>query len=468
MTDTTALLISKNRALIATCERAIDAIPALHLEVVSELCEADPSLQELSCPLILVHLPNHGQTAELIRIVGALASRKRTVAIVVIAEQHDGQVALSLLQAGVADYLSRPLDLNRLAYMLDNLTLRARYAEPQPVPAAVQCVSRQEDFLYIDGGSVGHQMEQLRRVAPQETTILLSGETGTGKTRIAQLIHQLSPRRQEPLLIVNCAALAVNLIESEMFGHVKGAFTGADHTRTGKFADVGAGTLVLDEIDALPLAMQAKLLRVIEDRLFEPVGSNKSLSLRARLIAASNRSLEEEVAAGRFRTDLHYRLNVVGFYLPPLRERRPLIQPLAVEFLNRFAARNNCPAPALSAAVLRILEAYDWPGNIRELRNVIERAVALSGGPEIQPADLPDTLVRSLSQASPPLPLSQQDPHLLEQQTSLHAVRGDAEATYITEVLRKHGNNRLRAAGELGISRMTLYRKLRRYGLIDV
>jgi DNA-binding NtrC family response regulator len=310
-------------------------------------------------------------------------------------------------------------------------------------------------------------MEQVHRVAPQETTVYLSGETGTGKTRLARLIHDLSPRRSEPFVHISCGAMSANLIESEMFGHVKGAFTGADRDRTGKFAEVGRGTLLLDEIDTLSLSLQAKLLRAVEERLFEPVGSNKSLPVQARLIAASNQPLEKKVESGRFRPDLYYRLNVVGFHLPPLRERRQVIQAITAHFIDEYAGRNDRPVKAIAPDALQALEAYDWPGNIRELRNVIERAVALCPGAEIQMSDLPDT-VRSIGLgAGQSLVGESENETVTVRASSLGHIRGEAELACITEALRIHRNNRVRAAAALGISRETLYKKLHKYGLID-
>jgi len=316
-----------------------------------------------------------------------------------------------------------------------------------------------ESFPFLAGGRMGEMIEQVRRVAPQDTTILLGGETGSGKTRLAGVIHRLSPRRDKPLLTVNCGALAANLIESEMFGHVKGAFTGADTNRIGKFTEVGRGTLFLDEIDCLPPVLQAKLLRAVEDRVFEPVGSNKTQPLQARLISASNRPLDQEVASGRFRADLYYRLNVVAFNLPPLRERVEGIPHLATSFLAEFGRRAGRLGLTIAPEALRALEAHSWPGNIRELRNVIERAVALSDGPSIQIEDLPDTF----RDPGPTITLKLEPP---PSQSTLAAFKDEVERAQITAALVRSGNNRLRAAAELGISRMTLYKKLHKLGLI--
>jgi DNA-binding NtrC family response regulator len=317
-------------------------------------------------------------------------------------------------------------------------------------------------------GTLGDRriVDLVHRVARLDTTVLLGGETGTGKTRLARLIHQLSPRRDQPFLVVNCGALSSNLIESEMFGHVRGAFTGADKDRTGKFAEVGRGTLLLDDVDALPPSVQAKLLRVVEDRLFEPVGSNETMPVHARLIAASNRPLDREAAAGRFRSDLYYRLNVVSFHLPPLRERPPgVMRELAEKFVAELCGRLGRPGLRLSGTALEALEAYRWPGNVRELRNIIERAVALAEGPWIGRDDLPDSVLAVAPRIVGGCE-AERDADTPGEST-LEQVRGAAELSIIRDALLRHGNNRLRAASALGISRMTLYKKLHKYGLME-
>jgi two-component system response regulator HydG len=337
----------------------------------------------------------------------------------------------------------------------------AAWTNPAPEPD-----SRDTELFSGVGHSMRHLAAMVRRVAAMSSTVLLSGETGTGKTRMARLIHDLSPRRGQPFLVVNCGALSASLIESEMFGHIKGAFTGADRDRVGKFADAGGGTLFLDEIDSLPPSLQAKLLRAVEDRVFEAVGSNKTMEMQARLIVASNRDLAREVARGHFRDDLYYRLNVVGFTLPPLRERPEVIAGLANRFLEQFADQCGRRLRGFSAAAMYCLETHSWPGNIRELRNVIERAVVLGAGDLVGTEDLP----ASTRGDRPPEIETRVNP-LFEQTSAptnqtLVATREEAEQERILEALAKNGNNRRRASRDLGISRMTLYKKMHKYGLM--
>jgi two-component system, NtrC family, response regulator HydG len=301
-------------------------------------------------------------------------------------------------------------------------------------------------------------LDQVRRVAPRDTTLLLTGETGTGKTRLARLVHGLSGRRHEPFLTVDCGSLSASLVESELFGHAKGAFTGADRERQGKLAAAGRGTLLLDEVNSLPVGLQGKLLRAVDERTFEPVGCNRAEPVRARLVVAANVPLEAEVAAGRFRADLFYRLNVVGFFLPPLRDRRAAVAPLARKFLAEFAGGGNRPdVLGLSPQALGALEGYDWPGNVRELRNVVERAVTLCAGPMVGPADLPEAIRGPAAAAPRPAPAAA---------ATLSRSKEEAEVRRIAEALARQGNNRRRAAAELGISRVGLYKKLHKYGLM--
>ena len=498
MNDPKTLLVSQDSSLMMAAREVISSTRGFRLEVVAEIETAcNEIFGDDRILVILVHLAGRTDFAGVTRILQAVAQAGRPVVTIALHEHENPEQALALARLGVAESLSRPLDLGRLSYLIDALTIEARYAprkSPAPAVAAgeVHGLGDQSPFLFVPGRQMARMVEQIERIAPLDISVLLGGETGTGKTHLAGVIHRLSPRRHEPFLTINCGALAANLIESEMFGHVKGAFTGADADRTGKFAAVGRGTLFLDEVDSLPAELQAKLLRVVEERAFEPVGSNRTLKLRARLIVASNRPLEREVAAGRFRSDLYYRFNVVAFEIPPLRDRLPLIPALARSLLAEYAARTGRRIDAIAPAAMRALLAHSWPGNIRELRNVIERAVALCPGDVIGLEDLPEPMqTASLAIAADPAPRSApgvapspvEVPAVLAFAAPVGGLRGGegpppsgrsrlaesrerTEQSLIAQALERNGWNRLRAAAELGISRMTLYKKLHKYGLM--
>jgi DNA-binding NtrC family response regulator len=306
--------------------------------------------------------------------------------------------------------------------------------------------------------------------ASHDVTVLINGETGTGKTYLSRLMHDYSPRRQHRFLTIGCGAISANLIESEFFGHVKGSFTGADRTKIGKFAAVGEGTLLLDEIDTLALEQQATLLRVIETGEFEPVGSTETQHCKARLIVASNIDLEKAVALGKFRADLYFRLNVMSFHLPPLRDRISDIEPLARGMAVRFARKFNKDLFDIHPEALGALESFVWPGNLRQLENVVQHAVLMCTGPELLLRHLPAAVQETNGHAIP-LPRETWEPRDEEPAgpgDSLHEQRDQAERSVIHRALISNGFNRTRAADALGISRVTLYKKMRKYGLLKV
>lgn len=301
--------------------------------------------------------------------------------------------------------------------------------------------------------------DRLALAARHDITVLLTGETGTGKTYFARLIHDHSPRREHRFLQISCGALAANLVESEFFGHVRGAFTGADRNKVGKFAAVGKGTLLLDEIDTLPVEQQATLLRVIETGEFEPVGSVDTQKCQARLIVASNIHLDEAVEDHTFRSDLYFRLNVMSFHLPPLSERVQDIAPLARSMAARFNRKFEKDLFSVSPQALAALESYHWPGNIRQLENAVQHAVLLSSGPELQMRDLPDPVQESILRTRPASEGSG---------SSLKHQRKNMEREAIFKALMSTGYSRSRAAKLLGISRVTLYKKMKKYELTSI
>jgi DNA-binding NtrC family response regulator len=463
MLESTALLISRDQSLAQTIRAVCDSIPRLRMETCGKPDLAPRHLRRSGVALVLVHLLKGQADKSIATLLHTVVVERCGCAVLVLIEDEDKSRTDALLRAGVADCLSVPPDISRLALLMDSLTIRTRRAIPATVAEPAKSSHLANGFFQ----GLPELADQVRRVAVQDTTLLLTGETGTGKTHLARLNHQLAPRRDQPFEVVDCGALSSSLIESTLFGHVRGAFTGADRNRAGKLASVGRGTLFLDEINSLPAALQCKLLRAIDERVFEPVGSDQSHPVQARLIAASNVPLEQEVASGRFRADLYYRLNVVGFYLPPLRENSERVAPLVNKFLDEFAARNRPDIRGMSAEALRCLEHYRWPGNIRELRNVVERAVALSPRREVQLGDLPENIrhqnhvpvvaAKNSELAGVTIDLSL---------GSLNQAKEAAEIQRIIQALKKHSNNRLRVAAELGISRMGLYKKLRRYGLL--
>ncbi|MBJ6725052.1 sigma-54 interaction domain-containing protein [Geomesophilobacter sediminis] len=297
----------------------------------------------------------------------------------------------------------------------------------------------------------------IRTTAPLDSTILIGGESGTGKELVARAIHRESRRARHPMVKVNCAALPENLLESELFGYEKGAFTGALRERKGKFEQANGGTIFLDEIGEIPLPAQAKLLRVLQERTVERIGGNREISVDVRIIAATNRDLSLEVAKGRFREDLYYRLNVIPVHLPPLRERREDIIPLTRRFLAIFSEQMGKPALELAPEAARLLLAYNYPGNVRELKNAVERAVALSAGDRITGEDLPPNFTTQSAPAATRLP----HPSRMPEGAALAANLNGFEDVLIDQALERAGNNKGEAARLLGVSRKTLWKKLK-------
>jgi two-component system, NtrC family, response regulator AtoC len=358
--------------------------------------------------------------------------------------------AVEAMRRGAEDYLSKPLQLAdaqmSVERALERRALRGRVAQLES-----QAQDRYE-FSQIIGKSAAMRrvFQIIERVAPTNTTVLIQGRTGTGKELVARAIHFNSARAKKPLVDINCGALPDQLVESELFGHQKGAFTGATETKKGLFETAHGGTLFLDEVQALRPELQAKLLRALQERVVRRVGGRENIEVDVRVIAATNQDIAEAVKRGEFREDLYYRLNVVAVHLPDLRERREDIPLLVEHFLRRHAAA-DAPPRRFSNEALRLMMGYDWPGNVRELQNAVEYALAIGAGPALTIADLPPHVGGMVGGKGAPEPVG--EGRTLE----------EVERRHILRILEETGGNHLRAAEILGIDRRTLYRKLDKY-----
>ena len=389
------------------------------------------------------------------------------IPVVIMTAYSSIEAAVEAIKAGARDYLTKPLDFDRLrltlAKALDHRQLEESRRQRNEQPAA------ELDPAGIIGQSPAMRelLEMIAYVAPTEATVLISGESGTGKELVATALHRNSARRDGPLVRVNCAALVENLLESELFGHEKGAFTGADRRREGKFRQAEGGTIFLDEISETSPAMQAKLLRVLQEHELQRVGGQETLRVDVRVLAASNRVLAEAVAAGKFREDLFYRLNVVTLEVPPLRRRREDISLLADHFLEKFAARNRRRVQGITPAAMDLLLRHDWPGNVRELENAIERGVILMRGEYLDSRDLPLSLQGPLKQqaAGPDQGLAAGPNGGWQQGAAAPASLEEAEKLVLEKTLAATGGNRSEAARRLNITRKTLLSKIKKYGL---
>ncbi|CAM3562910.1 Transcriptional regulatory protein ZraR [Klebsiella spallanzanii] len=367
-----------------------------------------------------------------------------SIPVLIMTAYSSVDTAVEALKSGALDYLIKPLDFDKLQQTLSQALVHTRSSDyPVAGTPAVQF------GMVGDSPAMQALLNNIALVAPSDATVLIHGESGTGKELVARALHASSARRDKPLVTLNCAALNESLLESELFGHEKGAFTGADRRREGRFVEADGGTLFLDEIGDITPLMQVRLLRAIQEREVQRVGSNQTLSVDVRLIAATHRDLAEEVSAGRFRQDLYYRLNVVAIDMPPLRQRREDIPQLAHYFLQRYAERNRKAVQGFTPQAMDLLIHYDWPGNIRELENAVERAVVLLTGEYISERELP------LAIAGTPVP-----DMLLGDDVIQPLVEVEKEA--ILAALEKTGGNKTEAARQLGITRKTLLAKLSR------
>jgi DNA-binding NtrC family response regulator len=368
------------------------------------------------------------------------------IPVIVMTAHGSVQAAVDAMKEGAYDFLTKPLDKDHLLFVI------GKALERDSLKRQVACLKSEVDSRYASivgtSAKIRAVLEAAQRAAKSDASVLLLGESGTGKELFARSIHQWSPRQAMPLVVINCVALTEALLENELFGHERGAFTGAVERKLGRLEMAGAGTIVLDEVAALSMSIQAKLLRVLEERRFERLGGTETLSIDARLIALTNADLQRAVSARRFREDLYFRLSVLAIHVPALRERRPDIAPLAEHILARLAVIHGRDGVALSDTVRRALESYDWPGNVRELKNALERALIFGKNAALTPEDLPDS-IRSADSGS---------------ETGLRSIE-EIEREAIEKTLEGTHYKITRAAEILGISRKTLLDKRKKYGL---
>jgi two-component system response regulator HydG len=405
-------------------------------------------LERTPVDIVVAHV--HLSEVSGLELVSRLRDRQSEVLGIVVTSHGSMETAVDAIRAGAYDFIAKPFTLATLDVAIKRavayLTLRREVADLRIAVAAAQPVAT----IIGDSPAIRAVTEMIHRVADSSASVLVTGESGTGKELVARAIHELSDRRHLPFVAINCGALPPALLESELFGHVKGAFTDARQTRKGLFVQAGDGTLFLDEIGEMPIEMQVKLLRVLQERMVRPVGGDVEVPVGARLITATNRDLETEVEEKRFREDLFYRINVVNIAVPPLRARPGDLLALTAHIVQKIATRSGKPIANVTEDAARKMVAYDWPGNVRELENCVERAMAIGRLNQITVAELPDKIrdyrrIETITANGMPAELITLD---------------EIERRYVRQVLAATNNNKTDAARILGIDRRSLYRRL--------
>ncbi|MDC7220092.1 MAG: sigma-54 dependent transcriptional regulator [Spirochaetales bacterium] len=413
--------------------------------------EAMKEMLKTSIDLVVTDLRMPGMSGE--ELLKKISNAYPTVPVIILTGHGTVETAVDAMRNGAFDFLTKPVNLDRLGLLVKRaLSTRKLVAEHQALQKEVERLEKKKKQSMIGrSGALNRVLGLVDQVAQTKVSVLITGESGVGKEVVADAIHNASNRKDQPFIKVHCAALTESLLESELFGHEKGAFTGASTQRKGRFELADGGTIFLDEIGEINPSVQIKILRVLQEKTFERVGGEKSITVDTRIIAATNRDLMAEVEKGNFREDLYYRLNVVNINVPPLRERKDDIPLLASSFLNQFSEENEKPIEGIDPKASSLLYNYSWPGNIRELRNCMESAVVLSKKPIIGPDDLP------------PAVRSSEEEGVIR--IELGSTMAEAEKQIIRQTLKGVNNNKSRAAEILGIGRKTLHRKIHDYGL---
>lgn len=414
-------------------------------------------LQDISFDLVISDLVLPGISG--IDVLKWIKTDSPETCVILITGKASAETAVEAMREGALDYITKPFNLDRLKVQIEKALEKRRLLVENKYLR--QQLHGRYRFDNIIGTSQAMQrvFSRMEKVTATDSTILILGASGTGKELVARAIHYNSPRQNKPFIAINCGAIPAELLESELFGHVKGAFTGAIADSPGKFEVANHGTIFLDEIGDMPQQLQMKLLRVLQEHEFEPVGSNRKIHLNIRLISATNVDLHEHVKTGRFREDLYYRLNVIPIELPPLKERSSDIPQLARFFAEKICREMNRPQVTISPAALQAMESYHWPGNVREMENIIERTIALTDGQVINCDDLPSDIGKSLPQ---PTSLS---PQVTAEGIDLNRVIADMERDMIKQALILGKGVKARAAELLNINRTTLVEKIKRLGM---
>jgi DNA-binding NtrC family response regulator len=395
-------------------------------------------------------------------LLNQVRSERLPVGIIVVTAYGDPAEALQAMKAGADDFVAKPYEPDHLRFLVKRiLDRRALFDELEQLRQEM----RGDDHFHTmvsKSPRLRKVFDLIAQVGPISSTVLIEGETGTGKELVAQAIHAAGTRRAGAFVALNCAVLNDSLLESELFGHEKGAFTGADRRKVGRFELADGGTLLLDEVGDIPPGLQAKLLRVLQTGRFERVGGTESLTVDVRIVAATHKRLEDEIKQGRFRADLYYRINVIRIELPPLRERTEDIPLLAMHFLEKHQSQNGRTVREISSDAMQALLRHDWPGNVRELENAIKAGIALADGPVLRGDDLPESIAPRLDQPSPTADLLDIDRSLPDLTTDLI---GRVEREYFVRALTQFKGNVARCARHSGLSRRSVTQKLRKYGL---
>lgn len=413
--------------------------------------EALKEMLRVSIDLVVTDLKMPGMSGE--ELLKKVINAYPTVPVIILTGHGTVENAVDSMRNGAFDFLTKPINLDRLALLVKRaLSTRKLIVEHQALQKEVARLEKKKNQAIIGrSGAINRVLELVEQVAHTKVSVLITGESGVGKELVADAIHNGSPRRESPFVKVHCAALSESLLESELFGHEKGAFTGATSQRKGRFELAHGGTIFLDEIGEINPSVQIKILRVLQEKAFERVGGEKTIRVDTRVIAATNRDLKTEVEKGHFREDLYYRLNVVNIHVPPLRERKDDIPLLASAFLEQFSRENDKAIEGIENKASTMLYNYNWPGNIRELRNCMESAVVLCKKHIIGPEDLP-----------PGVRTNEEEGVI---RIELGSTMAEAEKAIIRHTLKGVNNNKSKAADVLGIGRKTLHRKIHDYGL---